>query len=290
MDRRMFIAGSIGAGAIAGASREASGQASASPAKRKSGGLLLGTVTYNLARTWNIDTIIKNCKEAGFTGAELRTTHAHGVEISLPADKRQEVRKKFADSPVKLVGLGTTCEFHSADPAVVKKNIEETKAWFDLAKDVGAGGVKVRPNGIVPGVPEDKTLEQIGVSLKECAAYGAQYGIPLRLEIHGKDTARFPRIKKIIQHADHPNFFVCWNSNEEDLQDGGIKANFDMVKNRIGLVHLRDLYEDYPWREFFAMLRGINYKGYCLAEIPESSDPVRLMKYYRVAFEALQVS
>lgn len=289
MDRRTFIAGSMGIGAIAGASHEAIGQASALSAKPKSGGLLLGTVTYNLARKWDIDTIIKNCNEAGFTGVELRTTHAHGVEIALPADKRQDVRKKFADSPVKLVGLGTTCEYHAADPAVVKKNIDETKEWFRLAKDVGAGGVKVRPNGLVSGVPEDKTLEQIGVALKECAAFGAELGIPLRLEIHGRDTARFPRIKKIVQYADHPNFFVCWNCNGEDLEDGGIKANFDIVRNRIGLVHLKDLYEDYPYRELFQLLHSINYTGYCLAEIAESSDPVRLMKYYRALFEAQQV-
>jgi len=288
MDRRTFLAGSIGIGAATAAvSRETEALAAAQTGKP--GGLLLGTVTYNLARTWDIDTIIKNCKETGFTGVELRTTHAHGVEITLPPEKRQEVRRKFADSPVKLVGLGTTCEYHAADPAVVKKNIEETKAWFQLAKDVGAGGVKVRPNGLVPGVPEDKTLEQIGVSLKECAAFGADFAVPLRLEIHGRDTARFPRIKKIIQHAQHPNFFVCWNCNGEDLQDGGIKANFEIVKNIIGLVHLKDLYEDYPYREFFQMLRGIDYKGYCLAEIPESSDPVRLMKYYRALFEVQQV-
>ncbi|RPI28784.1 MAG: sugar phosphate isomerase/epimerase [Acidobacteria bacterium] len=251
--------------------------------------MLLGTVTYNLARTWDIDTIIKNCKETGFQGVELRTTHAHGVEISLPAEKRQEVQKKFADSPIKLVGLGTTCEYHAADPAVVKKNIEETKAWVKLAKEVGAGGVKVRPNGLPAGVPEDKTLEQIGTALKECAAFGADYGIPIRLEVHGRDTAHFPRIKKIMQHANHPNFWICWNCNGEDLQDGGIKTNFEMVKNRLGLVHLKDLYDDYPWREFFKMLRGIDYKGFCLAEIAESSDPVRLMKYYRALFEAQQV-
>lgn len=286
MDRRTFLAGSISVGTVAGLSREVNGQAAASAGKP--GSMPLGTVTYNLARSWDIDTIIKNCKETGFTGVELRTTHAHGVEISLPDDKRLEVRQKFADSPVKLVGLGTTCEYHAADPAVVKKNIEETKAWFKLAKDVGAGGVKVRPNGLVQGVPEDKTLEQIGVALKECAAFGADYGIPLRLEIHGRETARFPRIKKIMQHAEHPNFFLCWNCNEQDLQDGGIKVNFEMVKNRIGLVHLKDLYDDYPWREFFQMLRGINYQGYCLAEIPETSDPIRLMKYYRALFEAQQ--
>ena len=42
----------------------------------------LGTVTYNLAKDWDIPTIIKNCEEAKFDGVELRTTHAHGVEVT----------------------------------------------------------------------------------------------------------------------------------------------------------------------------------------------------------------
>ena len=41
----------------------------------------LGTVTYNLARNWDISTIIKRCSATGFKGVELRTTHAHKVEV-----------------------------------------------------------------------------------------------------------------------------------------------------------------------------------------------------------------
>src|SRR6184192_1232750 len=75
-------------------------------------GLKLGTVTYNIAKDWDVPTIIKNLTEAGFDAVELRTTHKHGVEISLPAAARTDVRKQFEASKVKIGGLGTTCEFH----------------------------------------------------------------------------------------------------------------------------------------------------------------------------------
>ena len=99
---------------------------------------------------------------AGFDAVELRTTHKHGVEITLTPPQRAEVRKQFDASPIKIGGLGTTCEFHAADQAVVRKNIDETKEWIKLAKDLGSPSVKVRPNGLVKDVPEEKTLEQIG--------------------------------------------------------------------------------------------------------------------------------
>ena len=46
----------------------------------------LGLVTYNLAKGWDIETIISRCEASGFEAVELRTTHAHGVEVSLSPD------------------------------------------------------------------------------------------------------------------------------------------------------------------------------------------------------------
>jgi len=48
----------------------------------------LGLVTYELAKDWDIETIIQNCEAAGFEGVELRTTHRHGVEPSISKERR----------------------------------------------------------------------------------------------------------------------------------------------------------------------------------------------------------
>ena len=254
------------------------------------GGLKLGTVTYNIAKDWDIPTIIKNLTEAHFDAVELRTTHKHGVEISLTPAQRAEVRKRFEDSPIKIGGLGTTCEYHSPDPAVVRKNIDETKEWVKLAKDLGSPSVKVRPNGMPKEVPEEKTLEQIGKSLRECGMFAADNGVKIQLEVHGSETSRLPRIRKILDYGgNHPGVRVCWNSNPTDLLDGGFEANFKLVKDQIGQIHMRDLFvEEYPWRALFANLKAMNFQGYCFAEIPESTDGLRVLQYFRALFRAYQ--
>ena len=263
-------------------------QVQKAPPARK--GLKIGTVTYNIAKDWDIPAIIKNLTEVGMDGVELRTTHKHGVEISLSPAARAEVRKQFADSPVKIGGLGTTCEYHAADSAVVRKNIEETKAWVTLAKDIGSPSVKVRPNGLTKGVPEEQTLEQIGKSLAECGAFAQDNGIKIQLEVHGNETSRVPRIRKILDYGgNHPAVRVCWNSNQTDLLDDGFESNFRLVRDQIGQIHMRDLFlEEYPFGKLIGALSDMKFDGYCFAEIPESTDPVRVLKYFRGMFRAYQ--
>jgi sugar phosphate isomerase/epimerase len=254
--------------------------------------LKLGLVTYNLAKDWNLDTLIKNCAETKFEAVELRTTHAHKVEIELTADQRKEVRKKFADSPVKLASLGSTFEFDSPDEDVLKKNIEGCKIYIQLAADVGAEGVKVRPNNLhtKQGIPEETTLEQIGASLAKVATFAKGYGVEIRVEVHGAETCRVPRIKKILDYADNDNVFACWNSNQADLDDSGLEANYKLLEKKIHFVHMRDLYlEEYPWRKMLQLLRRSGYHGYCCAELgSDSADPLRIMRYYRTLFLAYQ--
>lgn len=249
----------------------------------------LGLVTYNMAKDWDIPTIIKMCQVTGFQGVELRTTHKHGVEASLSKRGREEVRFQFEDSGIELVGLGTTFEFHSLDPQVVRDNIEGTKEYIKLAHDVGAGGVKVRPNGHqeAAGVPREKTFEQIGMALRECGDFARDYGVEVRLEMHG-GVAEAWNIQRIMEYADGHNAFVCWNSNGCDVKNGSVAHDFDLVKKWIRLVHINELWNpQYPYAELFRLLRSIDYKGFCCAEIQPNPEPERFLKYYRALYQAL---
>jgi sugar phosphate isomerase/epimerase len=57
--------------------------------------MLLGAVTYDVLKDWDLETIIKNLEAAGYEAVELRTGHAHGVEPSLDAPARERVKSRF---------------------------------------------------------------------------------------------------------------------------------------------------------------------------------------------------
>ena len=248
----------------------------------------LGLVTYQWGADWDLPTVIKNCEQTGFAGVELRSTHKHGVEPTLDDTARKDVARRFADSNVVLVGLGTACEYHSPDAAELRKNIEQTKAFIRLCHDVGGTGIKVRPNGLPAGVPVAKTIEQIGKSLDEVAEFGEGYGIEIRTEIHGRGTSEIPVIRKIMDVSMHPNSKLCWNCNAADLNGDGLAANFASVQDRISTIHIHDLISSYPWPELFELLKGAGFDGWTLLEEgSRTSDPIRVMKYYRLLWEKM---
>lgn len=252
----------------------------------------LGLVTYQLAKGWDVEEIIANCEETGFEAVELRTTHAHGVEVQLSATQRNTVRKRFETSNVQIAGLGSAFEYDSTELDEVRRNIEETKDYVRLASDIGAPGVKVRPNRVHDdeGVPREQTFAQIGHALAECGDFAREFGVEIRLEVHGLVTCEPRNIRTIIDCADSDNVFVCWNSNPQDVNNGSIDANFALLQEKIRLVHITELWNDYPWTQLFKLLRDSAYQGFCLAEVSESADALRLMRYYRALWVALQPS
>lgn len=249
----------------------------------------LGLVTYNIGRNWDIETLIEKLEAARFEAVELRTTHKHGVEPSLSDEERAKVRDRFVRSKVRLLSLGTTCEFHSADAAVRRENVEECERFVKLAHDLGCWGIKVRPNGFPEGEPERVTIQRIAEALRECGEIGERHGVEIWVEVHGRGTRQPPTMRAIMDACGHPWVGVCWNSNDTDVVNGSVKPTFDLLGSFIKNVHITELVSGYPYREFFGLLKGIDYDRYTLCELgQESCEPDRFLKYYRALWRELQ--
>lgn len=253
-------------------------------------GMRFGLVTYLWGKDMDLPTLLDVCEKSGVLGVELRTQHAHGVEPELSKLQRAEVRKRFADSPVELVGYGSNAQYHENDPAKVKANIALTKEYLSLMHDCGGSGVKVKPNGFVNDVPREKTIEQIGLSLNEVAKFGEELGQEIRVEVHGRGTSELPVVRDIFKVATHPNATVCWNSNDVDLDGAGLGENFDMVKDRFGsTVHIRELnVGNYPYPELMKKFNEMDYQGWILLEARTNpADKISALIEQRKIFERM---
>lgn len=277
MDRRSFLGGAATFGGLS--------QAPAAPPSL--GQFQLGCVTYNLLQGMDLETLIRALEGAGYSAVELRTGHKHGVEPSISAAERNAVKERFQRSKVRLLSYGTTCEFQSPDPVARQKQIDLAKKFVDLARDTGAIAVKVRPNGFPKDVPQSTTIETIGAGLREVGDYGQEKGIEIWMEVHGQGTQEPTVAAEILNTTGHKNVGACWNSNPTDVKDGSVKQSFALLRPYLRNAHINELYSPYPWRELFQLMREMGYARYTLAEVAESKEPERFLRYYKALWEQL---
>ena len=287
--RRAFLEQSskAAAGVVAGAWVSSRAQPALAAA---ASGMRFGLVTYQWGRDWDLPTLLRNCHRAGANGVELRVDHAHGVSPSLSARQRAEVKLRFQSSPVELVGFGTNWAFHYPDRDELRRDIEGAKKHVVLSQDCGGSGVKVKPNALPEGVPEEQTIEQIGTALNELGAFAEDHGQTIRVEVHGRETQQLPTMARIFEVADHPAVKVCWNCNDEDLAGQGLEHNFNLVKDRIGrTAHVREFNEgDYPYAELMGLFAAMDYDGWILMEArTEPTDRIEALARQRKLFDEL---
>lgn len=288
--RRDFIKTGVAAGAGLTTLSSLAACSSQNATAKPGDNMQFGLVTYLWGQDWDLPTLIKNCTDTNVLGVELRTQHAHGVEPSLSAAEREDVKKRFAESPVTCLGYGSNQEYHSPDPKELQKQIEGTYELIKLCHDIGATGVKVKPNTLPEGVDPEKTITQIAHSLDNVGKFAQDYGQEIRVEVHGHLTQRPKTMKAIFDQVTEPNVKICWNCNGQDLDDPGLDYNFNMLKGWFGdTVHVRELnVGDYPYQQLMNLFVGTNYNGWILLEArTKPDDRVVALKEQKALFDEM---
>jgi len=267
--RRMMT---VTLGAATGSVLSSLPSASAAPAKeRRFGKMRLGLATYTWGKDWNVPQLIEKLPQAGVFGVELRTNMnwAHGVETSLSAAERREVKQRFADSPVELVALACSERMDWPDPERLKKAVEAAKAHVKLSHDVGSGSLRIFPNTFHKDVPREKTIAQIARAASEVGAYAAEWGQFIDLEAHGP-AGELPTMAAIMKRVTQPNVRVRLNSDMRDIKGEGFDANFALVKDHLAAtVHIHNLKSEFPYRRQFELLMKEGWEGWILMENSE---------------------
>jgi sugar phosphate isomerase/epimerase len=290
--RRDFLAAGVGAaGTFCALSAIGPAQLLAGEAPARST-LRFGLCTYTWGRDWEVPALIANCEKAGLFGLELRTDmkYAHGVEATLGAQQRAEVKKRFADSPVRLVSIACGERYDWPEPEKLKAAIEATKARLILSGDVGCDILRVFPNQFHPNISHEKTIEQIANALKQLAPFAADLGQELSLEAHGS-VGELPNMRAIMDRVNRSNVRVRLNCAPRDAQGMGFTENFNLVKNFLSpIVHVHDLSDpQYPYQLMVDLLVKAKWGGWALTERQEQApaDRVAALIEQRKIWEAM---
>ena len=289
--RRAFLArtftGALGAGLLASL-----GQLPATAAaKRNKANLRFGFTSYQWGKDWDIPTTIANCTKARVFGVELRTSdnYAHKLELTSTPAQRAEAKKRFADSPVKLVSIASAERFDWPDAARLNAAIAAAKAHLQLSHDVGASGVRVFPNQFQKDVPKEKTLAQIARAVDEVGAAAASLGQEVRLEAHGT-VGELPNLRTIMEQVKSRAVRIKLNSDARDVQGAGFEKNFEQVRPFLGhTVHLHNLKDPkFPYQLQVDLLVRCGWDGWALLEVTDKvPDRVAALAEQRELWEQM---
>lgn len=289
--RRDFLATSLkaGLGTYVLAGRGVS-LASAADERAKAN-LRFGLATYQWGQDWDIPTLIANCTKAGVFGIEPRTSskYAHGIEPDLGAAKREEIKKRFADSPVKIVSIASGERLDWPEPAQLAAAIAAAKSHLQLSHDLGCCVVRVFPNQFHPEVPREKTIAQIAKSLDELGLFAEPLGQEVSLEAHG-NAGELPTIRAIVDQVTTKSVRVRLNCDARDAKGEGFDKNFDLVKDRLSrVIHIHGLKDPkYPYQQMVNLLVKADWDGWALMENSEKvADRVAALIEQRKIWEQL---
>ncbi len=227
---------------------------------------------------WSWDEILTAARDWGYDGIELRLAEPH-VSVEFSQEQRSEVKKKVENYGLEISCLAAYTRFHSPDPEVRAKNVEDLHSAIDLAADLGAPFV--RSFGGDPRNPEpmEKVTKWISDAFVEVDDHAQKRGIKVLLETHdilskGKD------VRAVFEHNPQITAGVVWDVKHSLVHGETLAETMDYLEGRIEHIHLKDWIQipeqdehlillgagEMPTQDAVRKLEDIGYTGYLSLE------------------------
>lgn len=123
----------------------------------------------------------------------------------VPSDEYLEKFKNHANKlGIAISGTGLRNNFASPDPRIREQDVKLTKAWIEAAAKIGAPVIRVFDGAIPKGYENnwEEPAQWMLECYKECAEFGAKYGVKLGIQNHGDMLRTAEQCKYILDRLD----------------------------------------------------------------------------------------
>lgn len=244
---------------------------------------------------WSFSQIVEFAASHGYTGIELRGVKR---QLDLPKcdefateQKRKETLALMKSKGLRFVDLGSSANMHITETVERKKNMDDAKAFIDLAQQINCPFVRVYPNRFPPEIEKNKAIELIAKGLQELGEYAKEKNVMVLMETHG-DAVKTEDLLKIMQLANHKQVGLVWDiCNMWAITKESPVEMYKSLKKYIHHTHIKDakMENNTPHYVFLGkgevpifdaidILRKNKYKGYYSFEWeklwhPELAEP-----------------
>lgn len=244
---------------------------------------------------WTWDDIFSTASDLGFDGIEIRGV---GRELYAPAIK-QFLPANIERTKARLAKAGMEIPILTSSAALEggAKDAEETKAYIDLASQLGAPYVRVLCTARVePGNTFDE--DDFAAAYDALCEYGASQGVTPLIETSG-ELASSEAMAHLLTKVKSKNRGVLWDIHhpfryfgetpEQTVGRLGTEIRYLHVKDSVmkdGALQYRMMgYGDLPVLDALRLLKKAGYDGYVALEwvkrwLPDLEEPGVVFAHY----------
>lgn len=186
-----------------------------------------------------IDFAIKN----GYSGIEFRGINGNLYLPDAPdfsAATLPHTLQLFKAEALKITGLGSSANLHISAKTEREKQLNEAKAYIELAGKIRCPYVRVFPNNIPDKSNKTATLNLIAQGMQDLADYARQHNVTVLLETHG-DVVLAEDIRYILNQITAPNTGIIWDVCNMWIKTAEpVDKVYKLLHPYIKHVHLKD--------------------------------------------------
>ncbi len=182
----------------------------------------------------------------GYQGLEPRVEwkHRSGIEASLSAAERREVRRKVEGAGLTVCAVATSVRAAEADPDARAKQMRDLDTYIDLAADLGAPYVRTF-GGPRPRDRELKyVIDYVAAAYAGVLDHAADRGVVVLMETHD-DWSHSSEVAAVVERLGHPNFRVLWDIMHPQRMMEKPQETFGVIGHLTRHLHAHDgIYSD----------------------------------------------
>jgi|LSQX01.2.fsa_nt_gb sugar phosphate isomerase/epimerase len=228
-----------------------------------------------------LNEMIDMAKKYGYEGIEPRAQgqHKHGVELNATPEKRKEIKTIFQNSGIECACIATSLKYCFTDKVKRDENIDTTKKFIELAKDIGCKRLRVFGGNPDKEIGVEEAIKIVGEALTELKKDAEAAKVYICLETHDF-FSRADVAALAVRMAKNPYIRVNWDIMHPYTRKMTIEEAFLEVKDIVAHCHIHDGnygkdqrpklalmgQGEIPYHTAVRLLQGMNYDGYMSGE------------------------